>query len=133
MREGYRRKSTSRKSYTRKNGTKVKRSSVKGAWVPPACIEAKGLSIKRGRKGLPVIGPLIKGDLKRYGYTDVKNLPENRRHEILQNALTELKPLPLSRKLTALSTLNKNTNKKLSKIFKADANWVKKTEEYAAR
>lgn len=64
---------------------------------------------------------------------NVKNLPEDKRHEILQNALTKLKPLPLSRKLIALSTLNKNVNKKLSKIFKADANWIKTTKEYSNR
>lgn len=58
MREGYYRKSTSRKAYTRKNGIKIKRTSVKGAWVPPGCVKAKGMSIKRGKKGIPLIGPI---------------------------------------------------------------------------
>ena len=43
------------------------------------------------------------------------------------------KPLSVMRRLTALSTLSKNTNPKIADVFKDDAEWIKGTKEYMSR
>lgn len=133
VREGYHKKSSIRKSFVKRNGTTVKKSLVKSAWVRPVCIKAKGLSIERGTKGINLIGPMVKGDLKKFGYENVKRMSVKNRHIALKKVLSSLKPLPVSRKIRALATLSKNTDPKLSRVFKADYEWIKKTDEYKNR
>lgn len=110
VREGY-----VRRAYTKKDGTKVKRTVVS-----PKCVKDVGLP----GKGSPKIGRLMKGTLSEFGYSDVKNLTERQRHIALKKAAKDY-PLSVYRKLIAISTLNKNKDPKLSKLFRKDAEWVK--------
>jgi hypothetical protein len=120
VREGY-----TRKSYVRKNGIRV--SSAK---VHPGCIKAVGLSRKRGEKGKRLF-VLVRGTLTRYNYH--LHQSEKERHEALNKALLELKPLSVYRKLNALYVLNKNKNPENANMYREDANWVKGTSSYMHR
>ncbi len=109
-----------------KEGYHKKKSSIaKGAWIAPSCIKAKGLSKKRGSKGKKLFR-LEKGTLGQFGYHDVKKMSKQERHSSLRKAVKEMKPLSVRRKLIAVSTLQKNVDKKIAKIFREDAEWVKK-------
>jgi len=77
--------------------------------------------------GLKGIGPLKKGDLTKYDYKNVKKLSAKVRHNALKRAVRVYGPLTLFRKLNAVYIYNKNTNKTVSRIFKRDRDWVKKT------
>jgi hypothetical protein len=100
---------------------------VKSATVKPGCIQATGLSLKRGRKGKQLF-VLKKGTLSRYGYH--LHSSDQSRHESLHRALQGSKPLSIFRKLNALYVLNKNRNPTAAKMYKADSEWVKTTGEY---
>ncbi|ARF10811.1 hypothetical protein Hokovirus_3_84 [Hokovirus HKV1] len=114
LKTGYRKKSF-RRSHNNKS-IKVKSSSVK-----PTCIPKRGSG--SGYK-IPLV--LNKNDLAQFGYHEVKDLTKMQRQQALTKAYNEYKkPLSIYRKLNVLSTLNKNTNKKSSKIFKEDAEWFK--------
>ena len=122
IREGYR-----RQSYKRKSG-----SRVKSARVAPGCIPARGLSKKRGSKGKQLF-VLEKGTLGKYGYHDVENMTQQKRHEALHRALKDMSPLSVYRKLNAVYLVNRNTNPTISSTFKKDSEWVKKQPEYIGR
>jgi hypothetical protein len=117
VKEGYHKKASS------------KSKNQKKTWVAPTCIEAKGSSKKTGSKGKKLFR-LEKGTLSQFGYHDVKKLSQKERRKALSRAITEMKPLSVRRKLIAVSTLQKNTDKKMSKIFKDDAEWIKQTSQY---
>ena len=120
VREGY-----MRKSYMRKSGVRVSRTKV-----APGCINATGLSKKRGTKGKQLF-ILEKGTLTEHGYH--ANLRADVRHNSLKKAMDSgLKPLSVYRKLNALYVLNKNKNKVIASIYKEDSNWVRETPEYTA-
>ena len=113
IREGYKR--------TSKTGKQV--------WVQPTCTEARGKGTKQER--LFYIEP---GRLSKYGYGDVEGRTDLSRHTALKKAMQSgEKPLSVSRRLNALATLTKNTNPKLSQVFKEDSEWIKLTDEYAKR
>lgn len=121
-RSGFTKGSYERRGYYRKNGTYVHPAHVSKAEVAPVCVRDIGAPGK-GFK-IPVV--LEKGVLKRVGYADVKNLTVQQRHNALSRAYNELQnPLSLFRKLVVVSTMNKNKDPDLAKIFKTDANWVK--------
>jgi hypothetical protein len=122
IREGYR-----RRSYSRKSG-----SSVKSARVAPGCIQARGLSKKRGSKGKQLF-ILEKGTLGKYGYHDVEHMSQKERHDALHRALKDMSPLSVYRKLNAVYLVNRNTNPNISATFKTDSEWVKKQPEYIGR
>jgi hypothetical protein len=105
---------------------KKKSSRSKGAWVAPTCIKAKGLSKKRSsnKKGKKLFR-LEKGTLSQFGYSDIKKLSKKERRQSLKRAIGEIKPLSVRRKLIAVSTLQKNVDPKIAKIFREDAEWVK--------
>jgi len=128
LREGFYKKPTNRRSYKRSTGTSVKESKVKGAWVPPVCVK----SINREKKErLFVLEPNV---LKKYGYENVQQLSEQQRHKVLNKALKDgIKPLSLFRRIIALGTLTKNTNPRLSELFREDALYVKTTKQYMSR
>lgn len=73
---------------------------------------------------------LNKGTLSQFGYYDIKKMSKQERRKSLSKAVKNVKPLSVMRKLIALSILQKNTNKKLSKTFREDAKFVKTTKEY---
>jgi hypothetical protein len=123
-RAGYVKKTYKRSSYVRKDGTKVRSTIVKRTKVEPSCIKDRG-NIGKGPK-IPV--KLEKDVFGKYGYDNVNKLTERQRHISLNKALRSktIKPLSAFRRLIYLSTLNKNTNKSLSKKFRNDAMWIKK-------
>jgi len=68
------------------------------------------------------------GSLSRYGYVDVKEKTELARHRALGKVIRAGEPpLGLFRRLNVLMILFKRKDPKLSKIFKKDRDWVKKT------
>ena len=67
------------------------------------------------------------GKLTEHGYQDVRDKSELARHRALGRVIRAGEPpLGLFRRLNVLMILFRNTDPKLSKIFKADRNWVKK-------
>jgi hypothetical protein len=76
---------------------------------------------------------LEKGTLGQFGYHDVKKMSKQERRNSLKRATKEIKPLSVRRKLIAVSTLQKNVDPKMSKIFREDADWVKNTKEYKSQ
>ena len=68
------------------------------------------------------------GKLSEHGYGDVRDKSELARHRALARVIRAGEPpLGLFRRLNVLMILFKTTNPKLSKIFKMDRNWVKKS------
>lgn len=66
--------------------------------------------------------------LANHGYHDVREKSELARHRALGKVIRAGEPpLGLFRRLNVLMILFKNTDPKLSKIFKADRDWVKMT------
>lgn len=96
----------------------------KSVFVKAACVKDVG---KPGKlpTGSPKIGPLRKGELKRFGYS--YKLPETERRAALQRAIQELGPLDIYRKLDAVSKLTVRTSPQSSSTFASDRNWVRKT------
>jgi hypothetical protein len=68
------------------------------------------------------------GKLSKHGYEDVREKSELARHRALGKFIRAGEPpLGVFRRLNVLMILFRTTNPKLSKIFKADRDWVKKT------
>ena len=110
LREGYimRRKKTKKKIY-----------------VGPKCIKDRCNPGKYSeQKETNGIGPLKKGILSQFGYSDVKNKDIKKRRKSLKMAINKYSPLIIFRKLNALAIYNKN-NKSVAKIFKEDKEWVR--------
>jgi hypothetical protein len=113
----------------KQRGFTVKRKSGKTYRVYPkkthtvvrsACIKDRGLPGKAepGKQ----IGPLRKGELKKYGY--VYRFPTAQRHLALQKAVGEFGALGVYRKLNAVAKLSIRTAPDASEVFQADRNWV---------
>lgn len=79
---------------------------------------------KRNKKSKKRGIVLHKGTLRRFGYSS-KHSPESRKKSICR-AVNTLGYNVVSKKLTALQTLNKNRNPKVSRIFKKDREGAKK-------
>ena len=110
---------------------KHRKYSNKTLFITPTCIKDRGLKSKNNV--IPAsIGLRFEKESEhftKYGYTYLTHKNSFIRHLLLKKILKkgfDNKWLPLYRKLILLSTLNKNTNKKLSKIYKIDAYWLKK-------
>ena len=98
-------------SYVRKPMTR------RVASVPAYDVGAIGRSKK-------VIGSLKGGMLTRYGYHPVEAMTN--RHKALSKGISKgEKPLAVMRRLVAISTLTKRTLPRASRIYKADAMWVR--------
>ena len=121
-----------REGYHRRLSSKKLRSSIKSVIVAPTCIQARGLSKKRGSKGKPLF-VLEKGTLGKYGYHDIEHMTQKERHTALHRALKDMSPLSVYRKLNAVYLVNRNTNPNVSTTFKKDSEWVKKQPEYIGR
>jgi Family of unknown function (DUF5771) len=117
--------------YTRKTKTgkeiKVfpKKNSV---YVPSSCINDVG---KPGKlPDAPRIGPLRKGELKKFGYS--YKLPDSDRRRALEKAVKVKGALDIFHKLDAVAKLSKRAAPAASKTFAEDRDWVKKTYGGAA-
>lgn len=109
-----------------REGYERKSKSGKKALVKPICVHDVGLTGKSKRT------IYIEPDrLSKYGYHDVGQKSDLARHKALKRAMISgEKPLSVSRRLNALSTLSRNTHPKLSRTFKEDSEWIKFTDEY---
>jgi len=93
--------------------------------VPAACIKDQGAPGKGLSSGAPGIGPLRKGDLDRFGYRNVTELSESRRHLALAAAVRAYGSLTVWRKLNAVAIYTRRTSPASSAVFKADRDWVR--------
>lgn len=111
------RKSGKTYSYVRKAG----KTRVRAAPIPD--VGAAG-------KGPKLIGKLKGGMLTKYGYHPVE--ATTNRHKALSRGISKgEKPLSVMRRLVAISTLTKRTLPRASRIYKADAMWIR--SKYASR
>lgn len=109
-----------------REGFKRTSKTGKNIWVPPMCVKDVG---KKGKQEMLFI--LQPARLSKYGYDSPETRSDLARHKALKDAIIAgEKPLSLSRRLNALYVLTKNTNPKLSRIYKEDSEWIKMTDEY---
>lgn len=90
-----------------------------------SCSSDVPMSGGRRRTSKNLIGPLKEGALSKFGYH--ANKSKISRHKSLRKAVRRYGPLSTFRKLQAVGTLTKRTEKSKSKKFIADRNWVRKT------
>ncbi len=110
---------TMRKAYTKKSGV-----HVHGTVVPPTCIPKRG---KSSGKKLIILDP-EDHYLSEFGYHDVINMTKEQRMDALKRLMDHFVPIKgdvatmtyVIRALNARYVLNRNTNPKIAKIFKAD-------------
>jgi hypothetical protein len=95
----------------------------KSTYVKSSCVKDRGLKGKAAPG--EQIGPLRKGELKKYGY--VYRLPTDQRHSALRKAVSAYGPLSVYRKLNAVAKLAVRTAPDASRAFKADRNWIRET------
>jgi hypothetical protein len=93
--------------------------------TPESCIRDRG-SPGKGYPNGPGIGPLKKGELAKYGYTNVLNMTVSERHKALDKAVNEFGSLSVFRKLNAVAIYLKRTSPSSSRIFKEDMNYIRK-------
>lgn len=67
------------------------------------------------------------GELKAFGYAEIKHLSLAKRRAALRAAVKRLGATHVFRKLNAVSTLTRRTSTESSSRFNADKQWVKKT------
>lgn len=124
MREGYKR--ASYKSHS-KTG---KKTSVKASWTAPSCIKSV---VGKSEKGSKLITIIDKDVLGKYGYNNITVMTKTDRHTALRKAIKANKPLSIYRRIIAIATLNKNKDKKLYKVLREDADWIKTQTEYIVK
>jgi hypothetical protein len=76
-------------------------------------------------KPYPGIGPLRKGELAQFGYSNVSSLSQGKRHLALAQAVRVFGALSVFRKLNAVYVYTRYTAPVSSAIFKVDRDWVK--------
>jgi hypothetical protein len=96
-------------------------------FVPASCIADVGAPGKGLSSGAPGIGPLRQGNLKRFGYSDVRAMSTGRRHLALATAVRKYGALTVWRKLNAIYVYTRRSSPTSSAIFKADRDWIKAT------
>jgi hypothetical protein len=109
---------TLRKSYIRKNGTKVKQT----------CVKRSSNKVKKSiiKKFKPMILSLKKGQLKKYGYKNVKTLGVRKRRQSLAKAINNYGAKKVFSKLGAVKTLHKNKNIDLARKYLNNMVWIRK-------
>ena len=119
LRRGY-----TRRSYNRKKGTHVRH-----ALVAPGCITKRGKT--KRIHGEPSTRIYIDEDdhfLSEYGYHDVQEKTKEERHQALHKLINHFIPIKgematynyVIKALNARYIVNRNTNPKVARIFKAD-------------
>ena len=98
--------------------------SGKHSLVPEQCIRNIGAPGK-GYKSGPGIGALRKGELTKHGYVNVSEMSESARHAALESAIAEFGSLGVWRKLNAVHVYTRRLSPVVSKIFKADMDWIR--------
>jgi hypothetical protein len=110
---------TLRKGYTRKNGTIVKQKCIK---------KRSPNKVKKSiiKKFKPMILSLKKGQLKKYGYKNIKTLGVRKRRQSLAKAINNYGAKNVFRKLGAVKTLHKNKNVSLANKYLNNMVWLRK-------
>jgi hypothetical protein len=96
-------------------------------FVPASCIADVGAPGKGLASGMPGIGPLRRGNLKQFGYSDVRAMSTGHRQLALSSAVRKYGALTVWRKLNAIYVYTRRTAPASSAIFKADRDWIKAT------
>jgi hypothetical protein len=86
-------------------------------------VRVKSTCVKGSSTPAQIIGPLRKGELKRFGYS--YKLPESVRHHAMKAAIKNLGPLDVYRKLDAVAKLSVTKNKQAHMVFSADRDWIR--------
>ena len=110
---------TLRKGYTRKNGTIVKQKCIK---------KRSPNKVKKSiiKKFKPMILSLKKGQLKKYGYKNIKTLGVRKRRQSLAKAINNYGAKKVFSKLGAVKTLHKNKNIDLARKYLNNMVWIRK-------
>ena len=124
LREGYKKNSFKSHSKTNKIDKNI---NVSGSWTKPACIKSVTGKSKKGSKLITIMNKDVLG---KYGYSNIKSLSKTERHSSLRDAIKNIKPLSVYRRLIALATLNKNKDEELFIILRSDADWIKTQDVY---
>jgi hypothetical protein len=122
IRKGYQKKAYDRDAYTTSKGVKVPKTHVKTVYVPPTRIKARGTAAITGHKGKKIIDMKDYRKLSNYGYR-LKSDSTTRRHG-LRKAITAQGFLWPIHRLSAVRTLLKNTEPKLSRRAGLDIVYV---------
>jgi hypothetical protein len=85
-------------------------------------VRVKSTCVK-GTVSKAIIGPLRKGELKKFGYS--YKHPETVRHHSIQAAIKKLGALNVYRKLDAVAKLSVTQNKQAHMVFSADRDWIR--------
>jgi hypothetical protein len=85
-------------------------------------VRVKSTCVK-GTVSKAIIGPLRKGELKKFGYS--YKHPETVRHHSIQAAIKQLGALNVYRKLDAVAKLSVTQNKQAHMVFSADRDWIR--------
>lgn len=102
-----------------------KTRSGRRSLVPEQCIRNVG-SEGKGLAGGPGIGPLRKGELAKFGYSDVVHKSAGTRRAALTRAVKAYGSLGVWRKLNAVHVYTRRLSPSSSATFKADMNWIKR-------
>lgn len=86
-------------------------------------VRVKSTCVKGSSTPAETIGPLRKGELKRFGYS--YKLPESVRHHAMKVAIKNLGALSVYRKLDAVAKLSATKNKEAHMVFSADRDWIR--------
>lgn len=106
-----------RTAYTRKNGTRVSGACIRDVGRP-------GKGFRGPGKG---IGTLRKGELAKFGYSQVAKLSIAERHAALRKAVEAYGSLSVWRKLNAVKVYTRRTASSASHLFKEDMDWIRAT------
>lgn len=110
---GYHRRAVARYTHRKKHGP-----------IPEECIRNARRKAKRIRL-TPGIGPLRKGELAKFGYSNVMTLSESERHAALVKAIKAYGSLSVWRKLNAVAVYTRYTAPAASRIFTMDKDWIR--------
>lgn len=114
------RKGYVRKAYTKQDGTKVAEAKVPGTYVKDVGLPGKTPEYKR------VLPKLEKGELSKYGYKNIKELPKEERQDAIDKAVKAYTPLSVYKKLNAVRNYIKNTSPKAYKKMGNDMKYIKR-------
>ena len=104
-----------RVGYTRKDGTKVKSTCVRDTGLPG--------KTPASRKVLP---KPVAGNLKKFGYGDVKNTSAAVRHAALLKGVKAAGYATIIRRVNLVANYNKRTSPRVHRIMRSDKKWMQK-------
>ncbi len=107
---GSKNKSPSQRSRSRNNSTTRRSSGRKLS--PRETVRNAAMNMRKGR-------------LSSFGYSNIKSLSAQERHDALDKAIQDENPLSVFRKINLIYVLNKN-NQPVADILNRDKNWIRR-------